>query len=153
MLLFLAPPLSANGQEERAPNELEQRIAGCYELELGEWVERPATRIPSYTVPSRVELTLEPATMPRSWRLAPLIPALRGLAPSWGMAAADSLDLVWSTGFVGLAIKLSQPRDGEATGFAETFSDVILVETDDDGSFRPLPPSQAPARLARIECW
>lgn len=144
-----------SAQDAGGPSDVEEQIAGCYRIELGDWVEQRATKPPSYSIPERVELLLE-RTGRRSWLLAPPIAELAGsmlrIQPSWAITESDSLRLTWSTGFSGLSIAVSLPSDTVATGYAETFSDAILVERMPDGSLKPLPRSRASVRMVRIEC-
>ena len=58
-------------------------------------------------------------------RLTPDIPALSrggGMTPSWARLAADSLELLWSSGYEGVFVTLVEQGDS-VTGTARTFTD------------------------------
>jgi hypothetical protein len=100
-------------------------LAGCYVLTLGSWSgPLPKNDAPAaYTPPTRFRLdTL--ATRQGGHAVEPmnLVPSARPLT-SWRPIASDSVRIVWSTGFGGVALQLRVVGDtlrGRATPFTDT---------------------------------
>jgi hypothetical protein len=59
-------------------------------------------------------------------QLSPNIPALsaggRGISPSWGRVASDSLQLLWSSGYEGVFVTVAE-RGDSVSGTARAFTD------------------------------
>jgi hypothetical protein len=117
----------------RAPDDVASSAASdtwprCYVLRTGGWKPPPGQRLHVTHPPppivhldtQRVGRDIERVTR----RLAPHIPALtRGpLAPSWVRFAQDSLELVWSSGYEGVVVRLRE-RGDSVDGTARTFTD------------------------------
>ena len=103
--------------------------AGCYALALGPWSgSPPPAGVPTIqTPPSRFRLDTAVDTRP-SGRFA-VQPARLGpgrMAASWALEPNDSLSLFWSTGFVGVSLRLAI-RGDSLIGTATTFHDAHLV--------------------------
>lgn len=135
-------------------------VAGCYRLELGEWSPpRGAGEGPYQTPPDVFELTdsVGPAAENVERRGLAAVseqgrPLLRPLIEPegdrmgghplgyWRTASSDSVHLVWSNGFIGVALEMAV-RGDTLKGVARGSSDV---------STPPLP--TAPARAVRVSC-
>ncbi|MFO7894488.1 MAG: hypothetical protein R6U63_12200 [Longimicrobiales bacterium] len=135
-------------------------VAGCYRLELGEWSPPRGEGETAYpTPPERFELTAVRAPNdPEGVRAegTPVMEMSRLLLRSvidadplgiggppgayWAPLGPDSLRLVWSNGFVGVALEVAV-RGDTLQGVARGSSDV---------SAPPLP--TAPARAVRVSC-
>lgn len=149
--IFASP---ASGQSGRRPSPMEEQLSGCYRVELGEWVEAPGGAPPSFPVPDRVQLLLEPYRTD-AWRLEPGIDGfepLSGIRPAWHVIEPDSVRLRWSDGFRGVSITVRLGSETEGTGHAEPITDAIIIGRLPGGSTGPLPLPRAPARLTRVEC-
>ncbi|MGH7476121.1 MAG: serine hydrolase [Longimicrobiales bacterium] len=140
------------GSPERVePATIEHAAVGCHVLELGSWAPsfaeaRPGDTETMHVVPDTVRLfdragthaaeAPNPLLRPRNSKES--VPFRHAY---WRPVAADSITLVWSTGFVGTAVELK--REGDVwRGRANSFTDVM------DGRPRP----SAPATLRRIAC-
>lgn len=122
LVIFIAHPAAAQGP---AP----PRLLGCYEVKLGAW--QPALDLGPDTVfiqpPVHFELLGDTGTsaMERArWlvRPAPRATPGRHRFSSWRLSTADSVELIWTTGFSGLRIVVASATD-TLRGRAETFWD------------------------------
>ena len=115
--------------------------AGCYDLALGAWDGTAEEVLP---LPASIELRSEfGSDVLENWRLL--------LRPNpdteqrsyrwawWEEVEADSLRLIWSTGFTGIEMRVGRRADGYV-GFAENFLDY------------PGGTARAQATLRRTDC-
>ena len=156
-VLILVPLGVLPLQQARQLSDSEREIAGCYILEIGTWTERQQSKVPSFALPGSVELGLE-AVGSNWFRLSPPIPEIRTRQrgtrwPIWYISDQDSLHLVWSTGFVGVAVITGLTQsDSVLVGYAKSFNDVMTGDRLPDGSYRRHQESTAPASLKRVRC-
>jgi hypothetical protein len=102
-------------------------MAGCYRLTLGTWSPplRSQDWPASQTPPQRFELeaTIVKLWLPKDtvWVVRPSSLVARDRMPAnWRYISADSIAVVWSTGFTGVFLRLRVVGDtlrGEATTF------------------------------------
>lgn len=105
-------------------------VSGCYGVTLGTWA--PAVGLGADTVetipPSRIELLTDIVTTALgrgSWIIRPAPGASPGyyrFSSFYRPAPADSIDLVWSTGFSGVQMRVARSNDN-LVGWATTFWD------------------------------
>lgn len=131
--------------ESRRGDEGESDLAavGCYSLALEAWDPPLDQALPA--LPGVVELKAELGTnvLEADRRLARPNPddGIGVYAFSWWEPLrGDSVSMVWSTGFEGVALRLKREDQG-LRGYAEPFFD------------RPGQQSKAKARMERVECW
>ena len=119
-------------------------LVGCYRVRLGRWSRSPET---SERPPATFRLDSAHVPMgggAEARRVEPdIFPHYRGPWPIWTVrASSDTIDVVWSTGFVGVVLGLA-PKGDTLRGIAHMFTDVkdALV-----------PDPQASALAVRIDC-
>jgi len=142
-IMALAIPAGARAQRDSAA--LVQKRAGCYALSLGRWSGPLPTSTPeAHTPPSRFRLDTIPVQRQRSrYAVEPeqLIPGR--MAASWAPLPHDSISLFWSTGYIGVTLRLAV-RGDSLVGTAKAFRDAHY----------PLdpPPAKAAVVAARTKC-
>lgn len=103
-----------------------RKIAGCYTTHLGAWSgPLPSTGLPTaHTPPLHFQLDTLPVTAgSASFAVQPAqLVQHSHMAASWALLPHDSIRLFWSTGFVGVTLRLSV-RDDSLVGTATTFHD------------------------------
>ena len=120
--------------------------AGCYALALGPWSGPLPNGSPApHTPPAQCRLdTLALQTNPRPRFVvepARLVPG--HMVASWALLPNDSISMFWSTGFVGVSLRLGV-RGDSLVGIATTFH---------DGHFLGEPPDPSASAVAtRIAC-
>ena len=113
-------------------------LAGCYALHLGPWSgSLPKTGMPSaHTPPAHFRLDTIPIAGRRGcgFEVEPtnLVRSNRPLT-NWRVTARDSLRVVWSTGFVGVSLRLIAHKDS-LRGIATTFHDAHYSDEPPDPS-------------------
>lgn len=122
-VLGFSRPLTAQATDVAARI---RQIAGCYTTHLGEWSgPLPATGLPTaHTPPPRLELDTFPVSVGSAWfavQPARLVKQSRANA-EWTLLPHDSIRLGWSTGFVGVSLRLGV-RGDSLVGIAHTFHD------------------------------
>jgi hypothetical protein len=117
------PQRSVDAEATRAP-------ARCYHLELGEWnlppAEPLARRLPSWIIldslrfgdRGKIVLSAEEAEQRQH-----AIPFDSNRPTGWRYRGADSLVVLWSSGFSGVEMRFGMAAD-TLLGYAEVFSDV-----------------------------
>ena len=157
VILLLVLPLTRPQQSLYEPSETEKAVAGCYQIQMGEWKGNPGSPVPLYRLPDVVELTLESADS-RGLKFGPDIPEFTALEPSepfcprWSISGPDTLRLAWSTGHRGVIITARAARnDSIWVGTAQSFQDLLLGERQPDGTLRPYGQSWAYVVLVRVE--
>jgi len=137
-----------------AASRLDYVAAGsstCYRLELGAWSGPFPSGSPTlHQVPEAIRLdTVSLPAMP--WpghyqRAAPSQAPRNGrperFPPHWRLFAQDSLEIIWTTGFGGVTLRLRQAHDA-LSGAAYAFNDV-----EGPGIVQPT----APVKGTRIDC-
>lgn len=132
-------------------------ISGCYTVHLGNWDRPVGSDAAYYTPPDTVLLdSVLVAGLPGGpgLRLHPNMPALvryHTFAPKWWRTGPDSVRLRWTSGFVGVSMRLGR-AGRNLLGRAEAFSDARVVDLLPDGSQRPRPFPAARVELRRIPC-
>ena len=128
---------------------------GCYRLELGPWSKRsllPA-RLDSAQVPPvafRLDSAVADTGRPALKRAEPKNPRVTSGSPwpMWYRTGPHSVDVVWSTGFVGVKLRLVQAGD-TLRGVAQTFTDTQLLGGPSAVAMAVrIPCSQMPAKWA-----
>lgn len=154
--LSLLAATSASGQSDTT-QAAARRFVGCYAVRLGPWSKflegNPSSHTPPDTVMLDSVLIDGPLGGP-GFRLRPHIPILtryHTVPARWWPVGGDSVRLVWTSGFVGVRIRLAW-GDSVLVGRAQGFSDAIRVEALPDGSWRPLPWPEARVELSRVSC-
>jgi len=117
---------------QRAVRRPPAGIAGCYKVTLGEWSRSLGTSAGYHAVPSLVRLDTARA-MRGGWRALPDIAyptpnRLRG-TPSW-TAPRDTIEIMWSNGFVATTVRLGRRGTKELRGTATVWSDANEYGTD-----------------------
>ena len=115
-------------------------FAGCYELRVQEW--HPARAKNSDFLPRRFQLTTRPATRGRfvARNLDSKVRWDLSLLSSWNVNDDGSLQVIWSTGFVGYEMQLSG-SNVVFRGNAHYFTDTDLH-----------PPDSATVVANHVEC-
>ena len=112
-----------------AQNPLQERVAGCYIVNLGTW--RPELSIGRDTVymypPSRIQLQTDTGTTlweQGRWlvRPAPGVPRSVHRFSFFRALGSDSIEVLWSTGLSGVRMRLKNEA-GTMTGLADAFWD------------------------------
>lgn len=142
LLLLLPAVLSA----QEPPPGPSAAAAGCWALALGPW--SPAAALsPAYSPPPRMVLdTVRAPELP--WEEALQVRPMPGVPPTrhdvayWMPVGSDSVRVVWSTGFDGVALHLAV-RGDTLRGRAVEFSDARDPEQ---------PGPTAAAAAVRISC-
>ena len=101
-----------------------QKIAGCYATHLGDWSgPLPPNGLPTaHTPPAQFQLDTLPVRL-GSAAFAVQPPRLvehSHMVASWALLPSDSIRMFWSTGFVGVSLRLGVRGDslvGTATAF------------------------------------
>ena len=136
-------PIGARAQQDSATAV--HKIAGCYTLTLGRWSgPLPTSTTEAHTPPSRFRLDTVAVQHQRSrFAVEPeqLVPGR--MAASWAPLPHDSINLFWSTGYMGVNLRLAV-RGDSLVGFARAFTDAHY----------PLdpPPARAAVDAARTTC-
>jgi hypothetical protein len=120
-------------------------LAGCYTLAQEPW-SRPFVDSTLHKMPQTV--SLDTATIENGGRrLRPNIPYLHGNrfpgTPRWQLTG-DTVDIVWSDGFVPTTVKLVRVDDGTLRGHAVALSDAHYANEP--------PPPEAEVTLRRTAC-
>jgi hypothetical protein len=107
-------------------------IAGCYRVEEGPWSS--VLRSPTITPPPffRLDTTMIDVLGYSSRRVEPekVLGVRETVIPAhWGYVPPDSVYIRWSTGFVGVALKMRYQADA-LQGIAWTLSDIIGASSD-----------------------
>lgn len=121
--LTSVPPLPVSAQQDR--------VAGCYDLYLGEW-RPPAPNADStyFALPARVRLSTDPGQGIFGQRHEFTVEVVPGAMPSmhryswWRLIGDDRIEIVWSTGFTGVEAELSRVSADTLRGEGVTFTDV-----------------------------
>jgi len=136
-------PIGARAQQD--PSTVVRKIGGCYTLTLGRWSGPLPTSTPeAHTPPSRFRLDTVAVQHQRSrFAVEPeqLVPGR--MAASWAPLPHDSISLFWSTGYIGVTLRLAV-RGDSLVGTAKAFRDAHY----------PLdpPPAKAAVVAARTKC-
>ena len=121
-----------------------QKRAGCYTLKLGRWSGTLPTNSPeAHTPPSWFRLDTE-IVRPGSRLAVEPAQVVPGRMPaSWAPLRGDSISLFWSTGYIGVRLRLAV-RGDSLVGLATAFRD----------SHTPLDPPNATASVlaTRTKC-
>ena len=131
----------------RAQQESSIRVhshAGCYALVLGRWSgPLPTNSSEAHTPPSRFQLDTVAVRPGSRFAVEPeqLVPGR--MAASWAPLPHDSISLFWSTGFIGVRLRLAA-RGDSLVGTATAFHDAHFVGEPPDPS--------APVVATRIPC-
>jgi hypothetical protein len=99
--------------------------SGCYALTLGRWSGPLPTSSPeAHTPPVRFRLdTIALMTRPgRRFAVDPAQVIPGRMAASWALLPNDSIGMFWSTGFIGVRLRLAV-RGDSLVGFATAFRD------------------------------
>jgi hypothetical protein len=104
-------------------------FAGCYELKLGRWWPWGMGGDTKFATPSRrIELTLERGTktFERQGLFIRAIPPDTTLSRNawWVPLPGDRVDLFWTNGFAGAALRLAK-RGDDLHGWAHAFFDTL----------------------------
>lgn len=116
-------PCAARAQDDTLAHV--RRFAGCYALSLGPWSGPlpDGSSTAAYAPPSLFRLdTLPVGTHPQRFAVAPAELILGRVAASWALLPYDVIDMFWSTGFIGVRLRLSARADS-LVGTAVTFHD------------------------------
>ena|SRR2546430_8906310 len=121
-LVLLPGSHSLNAQAGGATS----RMSGCYRLTLSSWSSGlPPTGMPqAHTPPTHFRLDTLVSARNAAWftvKPAALVEMSR-MEATWKPMLGDSLTIVWSTGFVGVSLRLAIRRDS-LIGRATTFHD------------------------------
>jgi hypothetical protein len=124
-IVTICAPLAITAQSQVVSSPVGQQSA-CYQLTLGTWSGAlPATGMPqAQTPPAHFRLDTVVAAGNAAWfSVEPgmLVERSRMLA-SWKPVLGDSLTIYWSTGFVGVTLRLAV-RGDSLLGSATTFHD------------------------------
>ena len=136
VFLAIAIPAPIRGQQDTSAR-IRQR-AGCYALTLEQWSRppRPEEGWPTaQTPPSQFRLDTIPVQTGAKRRFA-VEPAqlVAGRMPaSWALLPNDSIDMFWSTGFVGVTLRMSI-RGDSLVGIATAFHDAHIIGEPPDPS-------------------
>lgn len=122
----LFTPLAIASAQTRDMDGLARTIAGCYETRMGPWSgPLPATgSTAAHTPPARFQLdTVAVRSLGGRFAVQPsrLVDFAR-LPAAWKPLGGDSVSIVWSTGFIGVGIRLAVEGDS-LVGRALTFHD------------------------------
>jgi hypothetical protein len=130
--LFFLPFLLActnHLAKDAAREEVSRGWPRCYALRTGAWTPAAGQQLHvTHSPPPIVHLDTQRVGRdvdPVARRVTPHIPALsRGgfLAPSWTPVPPDSLQLMWSSGYEGVVVRLRE-RGDSVDGAARTFTD------------------------------
>ena len=118
--VLLAASLASPAAQAQAP-AFDTVTRGCYRLLLGDWSHPSRSGMPSLHIPPEVvRFDTTEATFPRTrslrrYRIHPNIPAIeasrRPWDPAWVPRGADSVQVNWTTGFVGVQLDLAVRGD------------------------------------------
>jgi hypothetical protein len=136
-LLALAAPLPLLAQ-----GQVNQRLVGCYVLELGEWSQSFPSKWPKkYRHPPAFRLHAGNESVRK---VTPELPSTSGEMPfdSWRNLGNGRVLISWSTGDRNLWLSLQEATDGTLGGTASAFWDATLA--------RPHP--RAPATARPVSC-
>lgn len=146
LLLSVLGPNPLPGQVVEAPAPLPEaalELAGCYEVELGEW-QNPDRDLPYYRIAPDIRLDTvrwegRSGVVADVWTLHPL----QGVRPretaNWSfLAGGDSVRLYWSTGFTGARVAAAV-EDERLVGRLTGFTDNLTGEPDPSRSFVATP--------------
>ena len=117
-----------------------QSPVGCYHLRLGAWskpVDRGFVPPPVFRLDSA--LAVKAASVAR--KVEPQFLHTRGPWPLWFVDHGDTIQVIWSTGFQGVALSLKEQGD-TLRGIAHTFTDVVGL----------MASPQASATAVRVNC-
>ena len=129
--LAAASPLAAQPSDHVATL---RRLAGCYQLTLGPW-SRPGLApavAAAQTPPARFRLDTVAVSRPSAggYAVEPMEllegQGFRGRPAKWSPVGRDSVAIAWSTGFVGVALRLAV-RGESLIGRARVFDDVQMA--------------------------
>ncbi len=127
LALGLSGGLHSGSLGAQTPMAHVRALAGCYTLTLGEWSgPLPATGEPAaHTPPAHFQLDTA-LFKPHRGPLYRVEPTWRGSVrlplSSWSVGPGDSVRIAWSTGLIGVELRLI--ADGDSlTGIATTFHD------------------------------
>jgi hypothetical protein len=123
-LVLLAAVVVPHGAHAQQDSSMRVRgRAGCYALTLGRWSGALPTNSPeAHTPPSAFRLDTVPVRPGSRFAVEPdqLIPGR--MAASWAPLPHDSISLFWSTGFIGVRLRLAA-RGDSLVGLATAFRD------------------------------
>lgn len=133
LLLFAArtQPLSAQVAGASAQR---QRFAGCYDTHLGSWSGPLPSGVDDVAITPPAQFQLDTVAVSPS-RFVVLPARLGGgrMTASWVLRGADSILVIWSTGFVGVSLALAVHQDS-LIGRATTHHDAIRIGEPPDPS-------------------
>lgn len=113
-----------------AAQQVEQRVLGCYDVDVGRWEPPELTGDSIYFMPpTRMRLTMD-TTSRVPYRVGGrVVEAAPGAMPSlhstgrWDILGADSLAIVWGNGFAGVNVRFAIADT--LRGMATTGTDVV----------------------------
>lgn len=135
-----------------------QDMLGCYQLTLPAYDSVTAWPVAGYLIdmdsasvdyippPALIQLDTAPAVRPMNeempWLVQPLVSRPRHdyFRAAWGVVEGDSIQIAWSNGFIGTAIRLPSDRAPLLRGRAEQIT------------HDPVTPGTARATLSRVDC-
>jgi hypothetical protein len=143
------------GCSEKVPSP--EDFSGCHELTIQTYDSVPAWLVAGYVIgadstfefippPAVIQVDTTPANVrmyeDTPWLVRPLVhrPSHVYFPAAWGVVEGDSIQLAWSDGFIGTAIRVPLGGKDLLRGRAEQI-------TDDPGS-----PDTALAVLRRVDC-
>lgn len=124
-IVIIGAPLVVTAQSSAGSASVRQ-LSGCYRLTLGAWSGTlPVTGMPQARTPPPC-FRLDTAVAPKNAAWFSVEPAtlveLSRMPAAWKPVLGDSLAIFWSTGFVGVRLRLAV-RGDSLLGTAETFHD------------------------------
>lgn len=128
-------------------------VEKCFVLRVGEWSHAFTSGMPgAHAAPAVIRLDSLPVTFPLPGAMRTLRPQIAAIAasrrpwdPGWRLTSADSVQLSWSTGFVGLQVDLAVRAD-TLSGWALARHDAVRISprAPVTGWRVPCPPSLTP---------
>jgi hypothetical protein len=110
----------------RAQHDSSMRVhsrAGCYALTLGRWSgPLPTSNSEAHTPPSRFRLDTLVVRPGSRFAVEPAQVVPGRMAASWAPVGNDSISVFWSTGYIGVRLRLAVRGDsliGRATAFRD----------------------------------
>ena len=124
-------------------------VAGCYAVTVGPWLSNPHSSHP-YAPPDTIRLTTARIadSSAERYQVQPdaFATGSHGATSFWARTG-DSIIIVWSVAFAGVAIRVTPTASGLA-GRVQSWTDVVV--TDEKGQ---VPWPSAPVRLVPSRCF
>jgi len=126
LIVMIALGIAGVVRAQQDSGTVVQKRAGCYTLKLGRWSGPLPTNSPeAHTPPSRFRLDTAIARPGSRFAVEPAQIVPGRMPASWAPLRGDSIGMFWSTGYIGVRLRLAVRGDslvGMATAFRDAHS-------------------------------